>query len=112
MDFLFLSKLWEAYHTRLERDGVYVELRDTRAPRSLRRSVARAVHSIASRKGGSSMFMLSTALLALAVIFGLFAVLGVAGGGALVASLVLLLMASASMIAYWRRRDVAPGRSR
>lgn len=53
------------------------------------------------------MFMLSTALLALAVIFALFGLLGVAGSSALIVSAVLLLMAVASMIAYWRRRDLA-----
>lgn len=51
------------------------------------------------------MFMLSIALLALAVIFALFGVLGVAGHNALIMSVVLLAMAVGSMIAYWRRRD-------
>jgi uncharacterized membrane protein YtjA (UPF0391 family) len=52
------------------------------------------------------MFTLSIALLALALILGAFGVLGVAGGSAIVASVVLLLMAGASMVVYWRRRPV------
>jgi hypothetical protein len=52
------------------------------------------------------MFTLSIALLALALILGAFGVLGVAGGSAIVASVVLLLTAGASMVVYWRRRPV------
>lgn len=50
------------------------------------------------------MFTLSIALLALAVIFAAFGVLGVAGPLVIVAAVGLLLMAGASMVAYWRRR--------
>jgi len=52
------------------------------------------------------MFTLSIALLALALILGAFGVLGVAGGHAIAASMVLLLVAMAAMTAYWRRRPV------
>lgn len=52
------------------------------------------------------MFTLSIALLALALIIGAFGVLGIAGGAAIVASVVLLLMAAGSMTVYWRRRVV------
>jgi hypothetical protein len=54
----------------------------------------------------STMFTLSIALLAFALILGAFGVLGVAGGSAIVASLVVLLGAAISMVAYWRRRPV------
>lgn len=50
------------------------------------------------------MFMLSIALLALAIIFAAFGILGVAGYIAIVGSVALLLMSAASMFAYWRRR--------
>ena len=52
------------------------------------------------------MFALSIALLALALIFAGFGVLGVAGAGTIVVSVVLLLMAATSMVVYWRRRPV------
>ena len=52
----------------------------------------------------SAMFTLSIALLAFALILGAFGVLGVAGGNAIAASLVLLLCAVISMVAFWRRR--------
>ena len=52
------------------------------------------------------MFMLSIALLALALIIGAFGVLGVAGGTTILASVVLLLMAATAMVVYWRRRPV------
>jgi uncharacterized membrane protein YtjA (UPF0391 family) len=52
------------------------------------------------------MFTLSIALLGLALILGAFGVLGVAGGNAMVASVVLLVAASLSMVAYRRRRPV------
>ncbi|MBS1124718.1 MAG: hypothetical protein H6Q90_6946, partial [Deltaproteobacteria bacterium] len=50
------------------------------------------------------MFALSIALLALALIAGLFAVLGVAGPTVGVAAIVVGILAVLSMIAYWRRR--------
>ena len=50
------------------------------------------------------MFTLSIALLAFALILGVFGVLGVAGGNAIAASLVLLLCAGISMVAFCRRR--------
>jgi len=43
---------------------------------------------------------------AFALILGAFGVLGVAGGNAIAASVVLLLAAGISMAAYWRRRPV------
>jgi len=52
------------------------------------------------------MFTLSIALLALALILGAFGVLGVAGGHAIAAAIVLLLVAGVAMTAYWRRRPV------
>ena len=52
------------------------------------------------------MFTLSIALLAFALILGAFGVLGVAGGNAIAASVVVLLGAAISMVAYWRRRPV------
>jgi hypothetical protein len=52
----------------------------------------------------SAMFTLSIALFAFALILGAFGVLGVAGGNAIAASLVLLLCAGISMVAFWRRR--------
>ena len=52
------------------------------------------------------MFSLSIALLALALILGVFSVLGVAGAATIVASVVLLLMAATAMAVYWRRRPV------
>lgn len=50
------------------------------------------------------MFTLSIALLALGLILALFGLLGVAGTSAIVASVVFVLLAAGSMLAYWRRR--------
>ena len=50
------------------------------------------------------MFTLSIALLGFALILGAFGVLGVAGGPAIAASLVLLVAAGIAMTVYWRRR--------
>lgn len=50
------------------------------------------------------MFTLSVALLALALIVGLFAVLGVAGASAMVAAILIGILAVISMLVYWRRR--------
>lgn len=50
------------------------------------------------------MFTLSIALLALALIAGLFAVLGVAGAMVGVGAIVAGILAVFSMIAYWKRR--------
>ena len=52
------------------------------------------------------MFTLSIALLALALILAAFGLLGVAGVSTIVASVMLFLMAAASMVIYWRRRPV------
>jgi len=52
------------------------------------------------------MFTLSIALLAFALILGAFGVLGVAGGQAIAAATVLLLVAVTAMVVYWRRRPV------
>jgi hypothetical protein len=52
------------------------------------------------------MFTLSIALLGFGLITGAFGVLGVAGGNAIVASVVVLLFAGLAMAAYWRRRPV------
>jgi uncharacterized membrane protein YtjA (UPF0391 family) len=50
------------------------------------------------------MFTLSIAFLALALIAGMFAFLGVAGGSAIVAMSIAATLAVISMISYWRRR--------
>lgn len=52
------------------------------------------------------MFTASIDLLALALILGAFAGLGVAGAAPIVASVVLLLMAATSMVVYGRHRSV------
>jgi len=52
------------------------------------------------------MFTLSIALLGLGLILGAFGVLGVAGVNAIIASVVVLLAAWFSMVAYWHRRPV------
>lgn len=58
------------------------------------------------------MFALSVALLALAVIAGLFALLGVAGPAAGVAAIATGIVAVFAMIAYWRRRPAEVNRTR